>query len=82
MNNSNVNILLYKIAPCFHFILTFVIVYFSEITIKTPIFWALLINNLLLAYFVFISGAAFGIKQTIIRLAAEDMNKKDDFINN
>jgi hypothetical protein len=57
-------------------------VYFNEITIKTPIFWALLINNLLLAYFVFISGAAFGIKQTIIRLAAEDMNKKDDFINN
>lgn len=87
--NFNINLLIYRIAPVFHFICTFIIVYFAEITIKTPIFWALLLNNLMCVYFVFISGAAFGIKQTIIRLSAEEIKKIkdqednfDDFKNN
>lgn len=80
--NSRSYYVLYTVAPIFHCILSYVILYFADITIKTPIFWAILINNLLSVYFIFISGAAFGIKQTLLRLAAESMKKKDNFIDN
>lgn len=64
----------HKYGHIFHSILFLYALFEAGVSMKTPIYWAIIINNLLLMYFVFVHGVSFGIRTTLIE--ASNKNTK------
>jgi hypothetical protein len=82
MNKIKINFFILKFGAIFHTIFVFPILYYADISAKTPMFWVFLLNHIMFAYFVFIRGCALGIKQTINIIAHQDAAKaREEDIN-
>ncbi len=75
--NSNFNYILHKYGVLFHFFIYLYILYSANIHPNTFIYWAFLINLVLISYFNYVNGVALGIKQTLL-VSAEMQIQKDD----
>lgn len=69
------NLFILKYGSLLHTLFLFPILYMADISIKTPIYWAFLLNHLMFSYFLFIRGCALGIKKTIEIISHEDATK-------
>jgi hypothetical protein len=69
------NLFLIKYGSILHSIFLVCILVYLEITPKTPIFWAFLLNHIMFAYFVFVRGCALGIRRTINIIEHENAEK-------
>lgn len=69
------NLFILKYGSLLHTLFLFAILYMADISIKTPIYWAFLLNHVMFTYFVFIRGCAFGISKTIDIISHEDAAK-------
>lgn len=80
--NSNFNYILHKYGVLFHFFIYLYILYSAHIHPNTFIYWAFLINLVLISYFNYVNGVALGIKQTLLATAEMQLEKEDmDDIN-
>ena len=75
MDKIKINFFILKFGAFFHTIFVFPILYYADISAKTPMFWAFLLNHIMFGYFVLINGCALGIKQTINIIAHQDAAK-------
>jgi hypothetical protein len=69
------NLFLLYYGSILHTIFLICILVYLEITPKTPMFWAFLLNHIMFAYFVFVRGCALGIRQTINIIEQENAEK-------
>ena len=80
--NNKFNYIIHKYGIYFHTMLLLYLLYRVECYPNTGIYWAFLINLLVYSYFVFLNGVAFGIKQTLLNMAANELEKQEiDEIN-
>lgn len=85
INFRKFNIFILKYGSIIHTIFFISMLIYTEITPKTPMFWAFLLNHLMFSYFLFIRGCALGITQTfkviereeVIKAIEEDINKNN-----
>jgi hypothetical protein len=75
MDKIKINFFILKFGAIFHTIFVFPILYYADISAKTPMFWVFLLNHIMFGYFVLINGCALGIKQTINIIAHQDAAK-------
>lgn len=75
INSRKFNLFILKNGSIFHTIFLVSMLMYAEITPKTPMFWAFLLNHVMFSYFLFIRGCSFGIKQTINLFAQEEATK-------
>lgn len=75
MNSKTFNLFILKYGSFIHSVLFILLLLYTNISPKTPIFWAFLLNHLMFSYFLFIRGCAFGIAKTIGIFALEDTTK-------
>ena len=69
------NLFLLKYGTIFHTVFFLSMLIYIEITPKTPMFWAFLLNHIMFSYFLFIRGCALGISQSIKIIALQDASK-------
>jgi len=80
--NSNFNYIIHKYGVLLHFFIYLYILYSAHIHPNTFIYWAFLINLILISYFNYVNGVALGIKQTLLATAEMQIEKEDmDDIN-
>lgn len=85
INSRKFNLFILKNGSIFHTIFLVSMLMYAEITPKTPMFWAFLLNHLMFSYFLFIRGCALGITQAfkviereeVIKAIEEDINKNN-----
>jgi len=85
MSNNKYNLYLFKYGVYIHVCVYVYLLYSVNIFIKTPVFWAFLINLAAMMYFVFIRGASYGIKitaSTLHNLEIQKNKDEEDYRNN
>lgn len=75
MNSKTFNLFILKYGSFIHSVLLILLLLYTDISPKTPIFWAFLLNHIMFSYFLFIRGIAFGIAKTIDIFAIQDATK-------
>jgi len=84
MNPKTFNLFILKYGSFIHTVLFILLLLYTNIYPKTPIFWAFLLNHLMFSYFLFIRGIACGISKSISIFAHLDATKaiQDDINKN
>ncbi len=85
MSNNKYNLYIFKYGVYIHTCIHLYLLYSVNLFIKSPVFWAFLINLAAMMYFVFVRGTSYGIKIAKSVLdTIEEHNKKeeDDYRNN
>lgn len=72
---NKINLFILKFGAFIHTVLFILILLYTNILPKSPIFWAFLLNHLMFSYFLFVRGVAFGIKQTINIISQQEATK-------
>ena len=75
INSRKFNLFILKNGSIFHTIFLVSMLMYAEITPKTPMFWAFLLNHVMFSYFLFIRGCAFGISKTIDIFTYDNIKK-------
>ena len=75
MNSKTFNLFILKYGSFIHSVLLILLLLYTDISPKVPIFWAFLLNHIMFSYFLFIRGCAFGIAKTIGIFALQDTTK-------
>lgn len=75
MNSKTFNLFILKYGSFIHSVLLILLLLYTDISPKVPIFWAFLLNHIMFSYFLFIRGCAFGIAKTISIFALQDTTK-------
>lgn len=75
MNSKTFNLFILKYGSFIHSALLILLLLYTDISPKVPIFWAFLLNHIMFSYFLFIRGCAFGIAKTIGIFALQDTTK-------
>jgi len=78
MNNAYILSQIYKYGPLFGLFMFFMLLNNQEIYPNSYIWYAFLLNYLLFNYVSFVNGAAFGIRGTVERLAADHLQKEEE----
>ena len=75
MNSKTFNLFILKYGSFIHSVLLILLLLYTDISPKVPIFWAFLLNHLMFSYFLFIRGYAFGISKTIDIFTYDNIKK-------
>lgn len=82
MNSGQINFFLHQYGKYIHLFILIYILYSAEIYPNSFIWWATMLNTLVLIYFIYIAGIRFGINQTIKLIAEQKAREQIEIEKN